>query len=86
MTKAEEFAYSIYQEEKKGCLYDLARNSIIRGYEQAEKDLALTWEDVEKLYNLICDVYEDCMIACLPTDGKEYYEEVLKRFLKSKNT
>ena len=45
MSKAEEFAYSKYPKGRKGVLYDLARNSIIQGYQQAEKDLALTRKD-----------------------------------------
>ena len=45
MSKAEEFAYSKYPKDRKGVLYDLARNSIIQGYQQAEKDLALTRKD-----------------------------------------
>lgn len=40
MSKAEEFAYSKYPKDRKGVLYDLARNSIIQGYSQAEKDVA----------------------------------------------
>ena len=32
MSKAEKFAYSKYPKDRKGVLYDLARNSIIEGY------------------------------------------------------
>ena len=46
MSKAEEFAYSKYPKSEKGMLYDLARNSIIKGYLQAEKDIK---EELSKL-------------------------------------
>lgn len=52
-----------------------------------EKDLALTWEDVEKLVDLYEDVY--CDFSCDGRGGytntKEHYEEVLRRFQESKN-
>ena len=56
------------------------------GYHQAEKDLALTWEDIEQ----ICDIAfeEACrlqrnMKASL-IYKKQHYQEVLKRFLKER--
>lgn len=41
MTKgrAKELAYEAYPENKRGVLYDLARNSIVLGYELAKKDV-----------------------------------------------
>ena len=53
----------------------------LNGYEQAEKDLALTWEDVHELV-----VIEDRLIHELSIkddtlpQSKEFYEEVLHRF------
>ena len=78
MSKAEEFAYSKYPKDKKGVLYDLARNSIIQGYHQAEKDNELTWEDLKALDYLLDDVYAEYDVKMF--DKKEYYQEVLKRF------
>lgn len=53
------------------------------GYEQAEKDLALTWEDIR----LICEIDEDMRChSDWPLRGEEvYYEEVLRRFHEMKN-
>lgn len=51
----------------------------LQGYEQAEKDLALTWKDVENIvhiYEIAKDVVGDF--------DKELYEEVLTRFKKYK--
>ena len=54
----------------------------IEGYHQAEKDLALTWEDMNELYIIFAEV--DTEIELCQTDIKSetigYYEEVLKRF------
>ena len=73
MSKAEEFAYSKYPEDKKGVLYDLARNSIIQGYHQAEKDNELTWEDIKGIEKLLG--FDNIIES-----PKEFYQEVLKRF------
>ena len=77
MSKAKEFAYSKYPKYKKGVLYDLARNSIIQGYKQAEKDLALTWEDISDIIEIHEDVLE--MESC-----ENIYIEVLNRFNKQR--
>lgn len=70
MSKAKEFAYSKYPKDKKGVLYDLARNSIIQGYHQAEKDLELTVDDIKNIDRLL----NQCV------DHSNPYQEVLKRF------
>lgn len=54
------------------------RNVYIQGYEQAEKDLELTLEQIVKLDNIIMN-----MVAEGYNDGyktRPFYEEVLKRF------
>ena len=45
------------------------------GYEQAEKELALTWEDMRKIHEICEDVWEPNV-----EDEKPIYEEVLRRF------
>lgn len=56
------------------------------GYEQAEKDLALTWEDMKKLDNLMNEVEAENTNALIrgkniPFDSDElFYGEVLERF------
>ena len=82
MSKAEEFAYSKYTKSKEGVLYDLARNSIIQGYQQAEEDLGLTWEDIEQIYFLV--MVEANKLNKHKHDVKEMYQEVLKRFVEMK--
>ena len=92
MSKAEEEAnrrYSITRgddtQETSGI--DMQRASdFIDGYEQAEKDLALTWEDMRELYIIFAEI--DVDIELCKTDIKAetlgYYQEVLKRFKKLK--
>lgn len=53
------------------------RIGFIEGYHQAEKDLALTWEDI----NDIIRIYEDVLETEL---GKDIYIETLNRFNKLK--
>lgn len=53
------------------------------GYEQAEKDLALTWQDIRKitqLYNDIADEFLERYFAQLPVRDEEIYQEVLRRY------
>ena len=54
------------------------------GYEQAEKDLALTWEDIKTIEQIIAtsDWYDFEINGKLWS--KEFYEEVLKRFNEQK--
>lgn len=86
MSKAEEFAYSKYPKSRKGVLYDLARNSIIQGYQQAEKDLALTIEDIRELYIIFAEVDVEIEFGKIDikTETLGYYKEVLNRFNKQK--
>lgn len=51
------------------------------GYEQAEKDLALTWEDMQLIWQL-CDTLNSKQPNLC--SSKDFYTEVLNRFNKSK--
>ena len=55
-----------------------------RGYEEAESDLALKWEDVKRIINIADNLLAkesktDDLVAEFQTE-QSYYEEVLKRF------
>lgn len=74
--RSEAAALTAYPKDRKGVLYDLARKSIIQGYEQAEKDLALTGEDMRLAFKAVNDALDNC-------DGKtraEVLEDALQRF------
>ena len=56
------------------------RNAFVKGYEQAEKDLALTWEDIQKITDIHRDVlFENPKRIMF---SKENYEDTLVRFNK----
>lgn len=81
MSKAEDFAYQIYPQSRKGVLYDLARNSIIQGYRQAEEDLKLTWKDIALIETISKEFIKN---NTTPMTDQDYYQEVLKQFNKKR--
>ena len=91
MSKAEEAAMKAYPEEIyeddswTDDLNKYQREGFIKGYEQAEKDLALTWEDVLQIRGIMAQmcVEPDEHPEWLLTD-EAYYEEVLRRFKEAK--
>lgn len=78
MSKAEERAYEHFPNEdidsKK------ARFGFLLGYHQAEKDLELSWEDIEAIDQIFTDVFKDGFDVIT----NKYYQEVLKRFKERK--
>ena len=61
---------------------NICRNAYRQGYEQAEKDLALTWEDAmhfRVVYDILDTLQENEELNVCPM-SKEYYEEALRRF------
>jgi len=52
------------------------RTIFLKGYHQAEKDLELTWEDIEAIDQIFTDVFKDGFDVIT----NSYYQEVLKRF------
>ena len=56
------------------------RDRYVKAYHQAEKDLALTWEDIEAIDQIFTDVFKDGF----DVTTYKYYQEVLKRFKETK--
>ena len=87
MTRAEERALEAYPHYTAENITEVtnARHFFAKGYEQAEKDLALTWEDIHKLV-IIEDklIYELCIKDDTIPATQSFYEEVLKRFKEAK--
>lgn len=96
MSKAEERGkiYAIHKaSEKLHDYYGLAMLSVVQfdgndiknaykdGHQQAEKDLALTWEDINRIEIIIKDVYRDYPHGI---EAKQFGIEVLNRFNKQK--
>ena len=96
MTKLQELGEKLFPIEPgkvvdaAGQIIDVSdKNSPLRygffyGYEQAERNLALTWEDIK----LICEIEDRYWNEEFDENSKRttqvYYEEVLRRFLESK--
>ena len=85
MSKAEERAQAAYPAWKNGIGDEFSSHSayygFIEGYHQAEKDLALTWEDINRIEIIIKDVYRDYPHGI---EVKQFGMEVLKRFKERK--
>ena len=60
------------------------RAIFLKGYHQAEKDLELIWEDIDTIYNLLCEEF-NYQLECGKRPQKEACQEVLKRFKGMKN-
>jgi len=87
MTKAEERALEKYPANKTVFdKYEKQRYAFICGYMQAEKDLELTWEDIQKIDVLIYAVLDEEKYKRYYTQDKDgnFYSEVLKRFKEGK--
>ena len=77
MTRAEIAAWEAYPDDR---FVDAEYSSMCRGfyqegYEQAEKDLALTQEDMKLIDELITE-----MAFSEPNDSMEWYQELANRF------
>lgn len=55
-----------------------------KGYEQAENDLALTWEDMRKIICIDEEMMDDPEAHPEWMEEQPFYEEVLKRFKEAK--
>lgn len=85
MTRAEQAAWKAYPYDggTKGWICKSSRPIFIQGYEQAEKDLALTWEDMVTINTLGSEVIGEHLFD--NWSERQIYEEVLLRFREMKN-
>ena len=94
MSKAEDIALSTFPVLKTelGDINYLPRISFIEGYHQAEKDMELTWEDIETIGELRLNValelrrkeLESPIKAPLKFTTEDMCKEVLKQFKEKK--
>lgn len=62
------------------------RHLFQEGFEQAEKDLALTWQDMAKIDAIILDVNNEFAVDySKEINRQKFYEEVLRRFKETKD-
>lgn len=81
MTRAEKAANEAYLGIPK------LKHAFQEGYEQAQKDLALTWEDMQRIAYIIDDIKERMDIGIIEpylSSEQDIYEEALKRFNETK--
>lgn len=88
MSRAEERALEVYPKSEKytisqRLIINDLRDGFIQGYEQAEKDFALTWEDMKEIQRLLDVVWSEQDITA-PIDEDTIYKEALKRFNKER--
>lgn len=77
MTRAEEAASKAY-----GGI-PLARRAFIHGYEQAEKDLSLTWEDMQRIHEILDELVERMEAQIIEPyfrNEQTFYNEALRIF------
>lgn len=90
MTRVEEKAIDAwavyeYREHPKGLYHTCFVDGYKEGYEQAEKDLSLTIEDLELLHTFLYAVKNNKQGTFTFTRlSDEQYKEVLRRFKKAK--
>ena len=83
ISRAEEAALKAYPDKEMNgvaLLFHEQRRLFQEGYEQAEKDLALTWKDIM----VICEHYVDVNYEYDYHSIQEKYEEILRRFKEAR--
>ena len=87
MSKAEDRYLDLFQD---GILRNCSsRKAFLLGYNQAEKDLEPSLEDIRTILNIENDILRECnshkelVIETYPK-GEDYYGEILKRFKERK--
>ena len=93
MSKKSEEAASIaaygWQSDKEGNMTlemfpEPFRRGFVKGYEQAEKDLALTWEDIRTIFSLLDETARLLWSQNKKFTDKELCEETLRKFNEAK--
>lgn len=83
MSKAEDRAKERYWLEPNNIETQEKYAAYVEGYHQAEKDLELTWKDIQLIVNIDMDTNNEEALTRV-CKNKEHYEEVLRRFLETK--
>lgn len=78
MSKAEKRAKERYWLEPNNIETQEKYAAYVEGYHQAEKDLELTWEDIESIHTLMA--HQEVTPILWKCGNEAFYQEVLKRF------
>lgn len=61
------------------------REGFVEGYTQAEKDIALTWQDIQRIIKIADQMVDEDEDGRLLTMSEEdYYKELLDRYMETK--
>lgn len=85
MSKAEELAGK-YIVDLPGEWQSIAYYTFLDSYEQAEKDLALTWEDIRTIFSLLDETARLLWFQNKKFNDKELCEETLRKFNEAKES
>ena len=86
ISRAESRAWEAYPYDSgmKGLICENSRQLFVQGYEAAEKDLALTWEDMREITRIDIEMMDDPEEHPEWMEEQSFYEEVLRRFMQIK--
>jgi hypothetical protein len=84
LSRAKEEALKAYPPQSIAANYDTInrRDAFEYGYLKAEKDLELTWEDIESIHTLMA--HQEVAPILWKCGYEAFYQEVLKRFKERK--
>lgn len=94
MSKAKELAEQMFPEPQMENYDDIleyrndrdwtfiARGAFVKGYEQAEKDLELTWQDIQRIVKVADQMVDEDRGKFMAMEDEDYYKEVLARYVK----
>lgn len=84
-SEQEQKAKAYYDNNCICCSLSIVVETFLVGYEQAEEDLALTWEDIAEIDALILEANNEFAVDYSKEISREqFYTEVLNRFNKRK--
>ena len=84
MIKAEERAHECFPDDDVASI--TSRFGFLLGYQQAEKDNALTWNDMMVIHKCIKDAMNSHLYEWSTEEGQQrIYQNVLDRFNKERN-
>jgi hypothetical protein len=64
-----------------------AREAYVKGYREAERDKALTWQDMRTIATLFDEMVDEDVKGDIPNEwnDEQYYRELLRRYNNYKN-
>jgi hypothetical protein len=82
--QANKYHTNVYDTSSNDFNHSHLKRAAKEGYEQAEKDNNLTWEDIERIVLLTDETARLSWFFDKKLQGRELYEKVLEKFNKEK--